>query len=192
MNDFKITSMFVGILLDQNLFVNLFARLKNYLDKNDLIDKVILSNINSIHLTLYYLNADLSLEENEKLQFLLDELRKDFKSLELSITSFNYFYDQDKERIAYFEANNAEKLAEANQILRLSFPNKVLDNTYHFVAHVTLFRIEDYSSFKEHRENLEKILSIFIEEIKDKNFFKSVNIFQVDSTKGPESYHVIR
>lgn len=191
MNDFKITSKFVGILLDQNLFVNLFARLKNYLDKNDLIDKVILSNTNSIHLTLYYLDAELSLEENKRLQFLIDELRKDFKSLELNVTSFNYFYDQEKERIAYFETNNAEKLEKINQIFRLSFPNKVLDNQYNFIPHVTLFRVVDPASFKKHKENLEKIFISYIDEIKGKNLFKSIHIFEVDSTKQPEQQRVV-
>lgn len=192
MNDSKVTSKFVGILLDKNLFPDLFTQLRNYLIQNNLLDSIILHDVNSIHLTLYYLDAYLSDEENERLQLLVDKLRKDFKSLELHITSFNYFSDQGEDRTAYFEANNTEKLTKTNKILRLSFPNKVLDNTYHFVAHVTLFRIEDYSLFKVHRENLEKILSIFIEKIKDKNIFKSINVFQVDSTKEPENYCIIK
>lgn len=191
MNSFKATSKFVGILLDQNLFVNLFVRLKNYLDKNDLIDKVILPNTNSIHLTLYYLDAEFSLEENKKLQFLIDELRKDFKSLELKITSFNYFYDQGKEKIAYFETSNTEKLEKINKVFRLSFPNKVLDNQYNFIPHVTLFRILDPVSFKKHKEILEKIFFSCIDEIKSKNLFKSFHIFEVDSTKEPEQQRVV-
>lgn len=191
MNNFKITSKFVGILLDQNLFVNLFARLKNYLDKNDFIDKVILSNTNSIHLTLYYLDAELSLEESEKLQFLIDEFRKDFKSLQLNVTSFNYFYDQGKEKIAYFETSNTEKLDKINKVFRLSLPNKVLDNQYNFIPHATLFRVVDPASFKKHKENLEKIFISCIDEIKGKNLFKSVHIFEADSTKQPEEQRVV-
>lgn len=190
MDDFKVTSKFVGILLDKNLFLNLFARLGDYLIQNNLLDSIILYNANSLHLTLYYLDAHLSDEENERLRLLVDKLRKDFKNLELNITSFNYFYDHKKENLAYFEANNTARLIEANNTLRLSFPNKVLDNTYNFVAHMTLFRIKNYALFKTHKGNLEKILNVFIEEVKDRNFFKDVNIFYVDSTKEPENYRI--
>lgn len=188
MNDFKITSMFVGILLDKSVFFDLFVKLSNYLKENSLEDSIILQDVNSLHLSLYYLDNDLP----QKAQDLLSKIRKELKDLELNITSFNYFYDQEKERIAYFEANNTERLKETNQVFRSNLPNNALENSYSFVSHITIFKIKDYTFFKKHKKNLEKMLIDFSREIGSKDIFKSVNIFQVDSTKEPENYRIIK
>ncbi|MBI2018086.1 hypothetical protein HYS96_00085 [Candidatus Daviesbacteria bacterium] len=185
MNNFKLTSMFIGILLDKSVFSNLFVQLNSYLRENNLQDHIVLQNINSIHLTLYYLDSRLLKEEKEKIQLFVDRLRKDLQNLKLNITSFNYFYDQGKQSLCYFECNN-ERLIKVNKILKLNFPNSVLENTYSFVPHITLFKIKDYSFFKKHKKNLEKILIAFSKRMGSRNIFKSVNIFKVDSTKEPE------
>lgn len=175
--------MFVGILLDKSTFFGLFDKLSSYFKKNSLEESIILQDINSLHLSLYYLDKELP----ENSLNLLTKIRKDLKNLKLNITSFNYFYDQQKERIAYFEANHSKRLKEANQVLRSNLPNNVLENSYSYVPHVTIFRIKDYSIFKKHKKNLEKILSNFSKEIEDKNVFKGVNFFKVDSTKESEA-----
>lgn len=183
MNDFKVTSKFVGILLDKSVFFDLFAKLNEYLKKNNLRSDIILQDVRSIHLTLYYLNNRLS--EKGKVQLLVGRLRKNLQNLELNMTSFNYFYDRGKERICYFECKN-ESLIEVNKILKSNFPNNVSENTDNFVPHITLFKIKGYSFFKKHKKNLEKILIDFSKEIGSRGIFKSVNIFKVDSTKEPE------
>lgn len=186
MSDFKLTSMFVGVLLDSSLFSNLFVQLNNYLKENNLLDDIILQNLQSIHLTLYYLDSHLLKEEQEKVQLLVGRLRKNLQNLKLNITSFNYFYDQGKEIICYFECSNDKRLTEVNKILKSNIPNSVLENTYNFVPHITLFKIKDYSFFKKHKQNLEQILIDFSRERGDRNILKSVNIFKVDSTNEPE------
>lgn len=187
MDNFEITSMFVGILLNKTLFSNLFLKLRSYLKEHRLEDYIILQGIDSLHLSLYYLDNNLP----EGVLGLLSKIRKDLEGLELNITSFDYFYDQGKEKIAYFKANRTEKLKKINQIFRLSIPNNVLENSYDFIPHVTIFTIKDYPSFKKHKQNIERMLINFSEEIKDKNVFKSVNIFKVDSTKEPEVQLII-
>lgn len=182
MNNFETTSQFVGILLNKSIFFDLSIQLSNYLKDNNLEDGIILQDINSIHLSLYYLDSN----PPKKASDLLNQIRKDLEGLELNIASFNYFYENQQERIAYFESNNIERLKKANQIFRLNLPNNVLENSYNFIPHITIFSIKDYPSFKKNKKNLEEILSSFIEKIKEKNVFKSVNIFQVDSTKEPE------
>lgn len=186
MNDFKLTSMFVGILLDRSIFFDLFAKLNGYLKKNNLRSDIILQDVNSLHLTLYYLDNHLLKEEQEKVQLLVGRLRKNLQNLKLNITSFNYFYDQGKRSLCYFECNNNKRLTAVNKILKSNLPNSVLENTYNFVPHITLFKIKDYLSFNKHKKNLEKILIDFSKEIGNGNIFKSVDIFKVDSTKEPE------
>lgn len=188
MEDFKVTSKFVGVSLNSILFLNLFTQLRDYLIQNNLLRDIILHDINNLHLTLYYLDAYFPEEENRKLRLFTDKLKKEFKSFKLSIIAFNYFYNDKENNLAYFETDNTERLTEVNHELRLNFPNQVLDNTYNFIAHVTLFRIKNVPLFKAHKGNLEEILNIFIKEAKDENFFKDINIFYVDSTKEPENY----
>jgi len=184
MNNFKLTSMFIGILLDKRVFSNLFVKLSTYLKENNLQGSIILQDINSLHLSLYYLDNRFS--EEEKIQRFINRLRKNTQNLKLNVISFNYFYDQKIARTCYFECSNKEKLIEVNKILKLNLPNKVLENTYNFVPHITLFEIKGYSFFKKHKKNLEKILIDFSKRMGSRNIFKSVNIFQVDSTKEPE------
>lgn len=186
MKNFKITSMFIGILLDSNLFSNLFLQLNKYIRDNNLLNSITLQNANSIHITLYYLGANLSSNEKKEMQYYLDEIKKVVQNLELDITSFNYFYAQGKERICYFEFSNIEKIVEINHILRINFPNDILDNTYRFTPHITIFKIRDESVFKKHKGNLSKILSDFCNEMIDINTTIGVNIFKVDSSKEPE------
>lgn len=186
MRDFKLTSIFIGILLDKSAFFNLFAQLNEYLKKNNLLSSIILQDVNSLHLTLYYLDNHLLKEEQEKVQLLIGRLRKNLQNLKLNITSFNYFYDQGKQSLCYFECNNDKRLTAVNKILKSNLPNSVLENTYNFVPHITLFKIKGYSFFKKHKKNLEKILVDFSKEIGNGNIFKSVDIFKVDSTKEPE------
>lgn len=178
--------MFVGVLLDSSLFSNLFAKLNEYLKKNNLRSDIILQDVRSIHLTLYYLDSYLSKQKKEKIQLFVGRLRKNLQNFKLNITSLNYFYDQGKKSLCYFECNNDKRLTEMNTILKSNFPNSVLENTYNFVPHITLFKIKGYSFFKKHKKNLEKILIDFSKEIGNGNIFKSVNIFKVDSTKEPE------
>lgn len=186
MRDFRLTSIFIGILLDKSAFFNLFAKLNGYLKKNNLRDDIILQDVNSLHLTLYYLDNHLLKEEQEKVQLLIGRLRKNLQNLKLNITSFNYFYDQGKQNLCYFECNNDKRLTEVNKILKSNLPNSVLENTYNFIPHITLFKIKDYLSFNKHKKNLEKILIDFSKEIGNGDIFKSVDIFKVDSTKEPE------
>lgn len=186
MKNFKITSMFIGILLDSNLFTNLFLQLNKYIKDNNLLNSIILQDVNSIHLTLYYLGENFSGSEKKEIQHYLHKIKRILRDLELDIISFNYFYVQGRERICYFECNNIEKIVKINHILRINFPNDILDNTYRFTPHITVFKIKDELAFKKHKGNLQKILSDFCNEIIGINTIIGVNIFKVDSSKVPE------
>jgi lipopolysaccharide biosynthesis glycosyltransferase len=71
------TSHFVGIELNPELFSDLFVNLYSYLKKNSIENILTFQNILSIHITLYYLEANLSKTEKQKIQEKIDNLDKE-------------------------------------------------------------------------------------------------------------------
>lgn len=184
MNNYLITSVFIGASLDSKLFLNLYVKLNEYIKSNALKNTIILQDIHSIHTTLHYLDKNFLQEKLKHIQLRLSTLEKNIEFIK--ITRINYFYDDQKEKICYFEPFNSERLSEINKRLKVDFPSNVQENSYEYIPHVTLFKINDCSEFKKHQKNIEKIILSFLEQIADKSFKITINIFLVNSDFEPE------
>lgn len=184
MDNYLITSTFIGVSFDSKLFLNLYVKLNEYIKRNDLKDTIILQDIHSIHTTLHYLDKNFSQEKLKHIQLRITTLEKDIEFIK--ITRINYFYDDQKEKICYFELSNPERLSKINRRLKVNFPPNVQENSYKYIPHVTLFKIKEYSEFKKHQKNIEKIILDFLEQNANKNFKVRINIFLANSCFEPE------
>lgn len=184
MDNYLITSTFIGASFDSKLFLNLYVKLNEYIKRNDLKDTIILQDIHSIHTTLHYLDKNFSQKKLKHIQLRITTLEKDIEFIK--ITRINYFYDDQKEKICYFELFNPERLSEINKSLKVEFPSSIKENNYKYIPHVTIFKIKESSEFKKHQKNIEKIILYFLEQIADKSFKTTINIFLVNSCFEPE------
>lgn len=184
MDNYLITSTFIGASLDSKLFLNLYVKLNEYITRNNLKDVIVLQDIHSIHTTLHYLDENFSQEKLKHIQLRLATLEKDFEFVK--ITHINYFYDGQKEKICYFELFNSERLSEINKSLKVEFPSNVKENNYTYIPHITLFKINQNSKFEKHQKNIEKIILDFLEQNTNKSYKVRINIFLVNSSFQPE------
>lgn len=184
--NYLITFAFVGILLDNKPFINLYVKLNDYLRDNGLSDDIIMQDIHSIHLTLYYLTKDVV--NSKKNIVLMRKIDKSLNSIKLNITSLNYFYLNGNEKACYLEPNNIEKLTKLNKLLSDNLSKySGEDNDFKFSPHVTLFKIKNSTSFnKKHKNNLEKIINKNLMQVKKINLHLATDIFLANSTIEPE------
>lgn len=183
-DNYLVTSAFIGASFDSKLFFNLYVKLNEYVKMNSLKDTIILQDILSIHVTLHYLDKNITQGKLRYIRLGLMTLRESLGPIK--ITGFNYLYDDKKEKVCYFELFDPERLADINQKLKADYPLDVQGNTYKYIPHVTLFKIKRHLEFKKHQKNLEKIISNFVEQIADKNFRTKISIFLVNSDFEPE------
>jgi hypothetical protein len=72
------TSHFVGIELNPEYFSDLFVNLYQYLKKNNVTEILTFQNLLSLHITLYYFEADLNKTDIEKIKAKIEEIGEDF------------------------------------------------------------------------------------------------------------------
>jgi hypothetical protein len=183
-----ITSHFIGIKLKSEIFTNLFKDLKKYFDENKIANIVVLQNLESIHLTLYYL--DKSLDKNILSQIKTDLKDLNQKPLDLSIQCVSLFYNPDTILFHLFPTKQFEILL-INNMFKTKYPNTVADNEYLYQSHITLFKVLSPKDFSKYESEITALINSHVEKIKSKNIFESVNLFSVDSHFSPHKQTVI-
>jgi len=179
------TSYFVGLLLDNTKFENLFLNLNKYININNIQDTVLLQNKSSLHITLYYFKEDL--DENEK-----NNIKADIKNINENLSSIkicliNYFFIKNKKILCYLECSNKEKLKAINNYFSKKYMHSdVPENSYSFVPHVSLFKIKNNEIFEQHQQNIEQIITKELRLINNSRLFESINLFMVNSQTEPE------
>ena len=89
----------------------------------------------------------------------------------------------------YLEPGNSDGyLDDCNNLLRNTFQeyNSIIDNTYSFIPHITLFKIRDIPAFENVRIEVEEILKNYLLSTVDINIYESIELFQVNSDFSPE------
>jgi len=166
------TSHFIWIELKSELFSDLFVGLYKYLKINKIEDIVSFQNSLSMHITLYYLEKELS--DNDKNNIKL-EIKKIDLSQEIFINWFDYFFRWKWNKyILYFNSKSNLNLKLFNENFHKVFNrNFIEDNKFIFIPHITFFKIKKLELFEKHRENIEKIINIELEKIKNFNLSNS-------------------
>lgn len=183
----NITSYFIGILLDSAIFDNLFSHLNEYIEKNNLQDSILLQNKLSLHITLYYLRK--ALNENEISTINEDIKHSDSKNLKnIKINSINYFLNGNKKILCYLECSNKINLKKINTYFSNKYKHSdVIDNSYIFLPHISLFKIKNSKKFDLHESNIQQIITKELKLINNLCLFKSINLFMVNSETEPET-----
>jgi 2'-5' RNA ligase len=185
----KITSTFLGITLKESLFKELFNSLKKYLKENNLEKSIEIQNSNSIHITLYYLDANLN-------KIILKNIKSDLlvlnkKNISVFIDSVKFFKRNQSDYICYLSPFKKDILEDINLSLKQKYKSKAMDNNYQYIPHITIFKINNFLDYKSHKKNILKIIKKFISEINKTNFYDSFNLYAVNSNKSPEEQKII-
>lgn len=150
------------------------------------MDDIILSNPLSAHITVYYLGKTLETGERSKITGELSGLNNKYSHMQINVDKYDYFTRDGKEALFFLSPTETEKLAEINSYLRARYQNTVIDNSFVYVPHFTVFYIKDHELFSKHEEKIQSIVDKNLAEIKKNNVFKSVQLYCVNSDFQPE------
>jgi len=185
----NITSHFLGLTLNNSFLTELFNSLKKYLLENHLEKVIELQNLNSLHITLYYFDKEINSSVLLEVKGSLEKLNKDISPI--YINQVKFFQKKSKDYLCYLSPLEASKLSQINLNLKNEYPNTIKDNNYLYIPHLTIFKIKDFFTYKNHKENILFIINSHLEKIKIKNLSKKFNFYSVDSTHSPEKHKII-
>lgn len=184
-----ITSHFIGITLKSELFVDLFKDLKKYFNKNNLSNIVVLQNLESVHLTLYYL--DKSLDEKSLSNIKSDIKNLNQKPLEFSIIDAVSFQGDSTTCLVYLPPTKQEEMLLINDMFKTKYPNDVVDNKWVYMPHITLFKVKNLEIFSKYESEIIDLVLQCLKKIKSINVSKSFNLYSVDSNISPEKQTIV-
>lgn len=182
----EITSHFLGITLDTELFVDLFTELQIYLNNNSISSCLEFVNPLSLHLTLYYFGDKFISSDYKKIKKNIFLLNKKFKNLSLSLDSYGVFQKNEVDCLYYLYPSFYVKFKKINDYYRKNFANSIIDNTQDFIPHITLFKILDQKNYLKHKEKIISVIDKHISIINNKNAFRSINLYCVNSKFSPQ------
>lgn len=182
----KTTSHFVGMSLDSSRFVDLFVELQQYFKSYDLEKAVEFQNILSTHITLFYLESFVNKEEKARiLQDIADLSSKEMPA----ITQLHraYFGEPDKERVCYLGCPQNVRLEQINNFFAKKYNySQVPENQLAFIAHISIFRINDPEAYVPHKADIDMLVDKAVEAIDYNGLVKDLQLFQVNSLFHPE------
>lgn len=181
----NITSHFIAIELNNELFWSLFLSLEKYLQDNDIENIIELQNKETLHITLYYLEKNLSEENIESILTNIDEINL---SKEVYVHMPQYFYRDDKRYVLYLDIKTDIDLKEYRNFFHDHYSRtEIEENNFSFTPHVTLWRIRNHKIYETHRDRIEKIILTKLEELTRKCIQTWwIFLYTADSTQAPE------
>ncbi|RLC33706.1 hypothetical protein DRH14_04415 [Candidatus Shapirobacteria bacterium] len=181
------TSHFIGIKLKASPFVPLFVDLQTYLFKNDISSIIQLANIHSLHVSLYYLEKKLTPNEREMIPKTIQKISQGKINRHLSLNKLSFFKDATSDILAYLTTKEDGLLTEINESLRITYRrDDIVDNSYNFIPHITLFKVLKSHSFSRHKNDITSIINKFIDKFSNLNLYKRPCLFEVCSKFYPE------
>lgn len=177
------TSSFIGISVIPDLFIPLYVDIQNYFRDQNIDRPIVMSNILSLHLTLYYLNVDPANNVLTAIKKILFGKKIDF----ISINDLEYFFSDNNKKTAYLSVKQLPLLREINDEIKERFGDGgVGDNKYDFVPHITLFNVLDNLGFQKIEVDIDRIIIGHIDRLQNKNVFKGTSFYRVNSKYSPE------
>lgn len=174
------TSHFVWIELKSELFSNLYINLYNYLKDNNIEDIISFQNILSLHITLYYFDNILPLEQENKIKKYIKNI---FCNFDIFTNNFKYFEKNNNKKILYFYWKTTVSLKEIRNSFHDSFNmENVVDNKLEFIPHITFLRILNPDLFELHRKKIEIIINNELLKLNKINISnKNIYLYKVNS-----------
>lgn len=174
------TSHFIWIDLKCSILSNIFIKLFEYLKNNNIDNIVVFQNPLSTHITLYYLENNISLKLKNEIKDFINTF--DLNN-EIKIIWFDYFYREWNKFVLYLKSKSKDNFKNYRDIFHNEFNrNYILDNNLEFSPHITIFKILNYEIFENHRLNIEKILTDEINKVKNIDLNnKNIHLYAVNS-----------
>ena len=151
------TSHFIWIELKSKLLSDIFLKVYKYFKKNNVKSFFTFQNPLSCHITLYYLEKNISEKAKKEIKNYIKNFSVD---KEIFISWFNYFLKKNWEKfVLYFTIKSDLHLENYRNILHKKYnKTEIIDNHFPYLSHATFFKIENSEIFEKHRKNIEKII----------------------------------
>lgn len=182
----KTTSHFLGIELNNKLFVDLFVELQTFLKEKSIVNTLEFSNPLSAHITLYYFGDKFSSKEYKLIKKEIKLLNKKFADYFVKINNYGIFQRDNIDRLCYLNPTSYFDLNKINEYFRTFFPNSIVDNTQKFFPHVSVFKIIDQQNFNKYKEEIISIIKDYILKIQEENAYLSIGLYCVNSNFRPQ------
>ncbi len=188
----NLTSHFIGIKINGRAFADLFVKLQQYLRKNDIEQAIELQDIHSLHVSLYYLQKEISPQERNNINNTTEALTKSHKDFILTSNHVAYFKKAETDYLGYIECSQVQKLSVLNSQLAKKYKkDQILENQYTYIPHISLFRVMNHKLFIIHRENINNIIEQQLNDINNENLFQGFYLFEVNSKFHPEIQFIV-
>lgn len=183
----KITSHFIGIKINSRAFVDLFVQLQQYFKDNDVEQGIELQNIHSLHVSLYYLQKEISPKEQNNIKNTITTLAKSHKNFVLTSNCVAYFKKAETDYLGYIECSQVQELTVLNsQFAKKYKKGQILENQYAYIPHISLFRVMNHKLFISHKKSINNIIEQQLNNINNENLFQGFYLFEVNSKFHPE------
>lgn len=177
----KTTSHFIGIELKSELFSNIFVKVYNYINENNIEHSVLFQNPLSPHITLYYLENHIEQEIKNEIK---DYIRQIDINNSINLNWFDYFFRWEWNRhVLYFTSKTDLPLKDYRNKLHKKYNrNNIENNSFSFSPHITFLRIQNLEIFEKHRKNIENIINNEIQKINNLELnTKNIFLYGVNS-----------
>lgn len=145
------------------LLDDLFDELCEYIRDHQLEMSVQLQSRESLHITIYYLDAVLSDSEQSSCLELLNEWAIARKR-NVHLRWCKYFYRGDLPYILYIAPDNFTYFELKNkQATEQLYRDDIIENQFRFTPHITIMRIIDSRQFSLHADVIENMIQSYIE-----------------------------
>lgn len=183
----QITSYFVGLVIESAPFVSLFVQLQQYIKKHKLENAVVIQNILSLHISLYYFDTTLTEEQKNFIKEDAEHLSSVHKLRTISPTQVSYFNNGSKDTLCYLSCSPTEILEEMHSFFAKKYLyTNVPENKYSYIPHLSLFTILDSATYAPHKKDVDHIITEELTSIKEHAIVKDIQLFQVNSLFSPE------
>ena len=174
-NQLDITSHFIGVKLVSSMFISLYVEIQAYLKNNNIDAAICLSDIHSLHLTLYYLGQALSPAEINIVQKMVKDMEMSELKKSIHINELHFFTKNSFDTLSYLTTKEDKILTSLNKILGTTLKKiDIADNLLQYIPHCTLFTIQQKEVYAEHKSELVKIIDRYISTIKDENVYEVI------------------
>lgn len=179
------TSHFIGLEIRSTELSDLYGELQDFFRDNELLEDLELQNPLSPHITLYYLDSELSEDEHRQIRTLIKDTTRD--DIQLTGLQVKYFGEAGSERVCYIGCDQNSALSGLNQIFTQAIDrDHAAENSLAFVAHISLFRIKQQERFAQYKKDIELIINTFLTQLAVNNLMGEVALYAVNSKYHPE------
>ena len=175
------TSFFIGVDIENTYFLELFHLLNEYIKNNKLEEIIELQNLLSLHITLCYFDKEYVLKN---VDIIIEDIALFNKTkLQIQIGNIEYFNNST----GYLSIVNKSDLEHINSELWNKYSaNRVLENRYSYIPHITIFKVKNKEVFKRHIEKVNEIIQDFLLTISGMSIYNEVYLYAVNSKFTPE------